>query len=231
MELHERLKSAVEKHPEYSIRGFQKAMEQKDVTGTAYATVHSYLKGDTEPSVGFLRTAAELLGVREEWLILGKGEPSAVEEALRAQAFEDVVEQEGEEVPVRIEMCWSLANLPVAARQFFTQVVARYYEAAEDAERELVSEEAQTLVGELARDLDFLLRLPLDGQSWSLRSSSELSPRELETYALTMLQALLVLIPNAEAGDPLADYDGSALSEWRKRYDDIDVQMVEDGKS
>ena len=40
-------------------------------SGSAYNTILAYLNNQSEPSLEFLRQAADVLGVRQEWLIVG----------------------------------------------------------------------------------------------------------------------------------------------------------------
>ena len=83
-----------------SIREFSSQMEDRDAPGRARQTIHSYLKGDAEPSLKFLRIAAEVLGVRYPWLATGQGEPTEA----RPRSLEDARIQEaatgGEETTV-----------------------------------------------------------------------------------------------------------------------------------
>ena len=62
-----------------SIRGFVRLLEGQGVPRSSYATIHRYLSGETPPPLEFLRTAARLLDLREEWLVLGIGPPPTSE--------------------------------------------------------------------------------------------------------------------------------------------------------
>jgi transcriptional regulator with XRE-family HTH domain len=82
----ERLREEYEKHFR-SLTEFQG--EMKGSPGSSYASVHSYIKGTAEPNVDFLRKAADVFGVRPEWLILGEGERTIEEELARKIAPPD----------------------------------------------------------------------------------------------------------------------------------------------
>jgi transcriptional regulator with XRE-family HTH domain len=62
-----------------NLSDFQRDMAARGVKGSTYPTVHAYVHDESKPSVDFLITAAELLGVRPAWLILGDGEPTEIE--------------------------------------------------------------------------------------------------------------------------------------------------------
>ncbi|MCH7623707.1 MAG: helix-turn-helix transcriptional regulator, partial [Nitrospinae bacterium] len=77
MAVGERLKQAIETHAGISIREFHRRMgpDGRGVSGASYPNIHRYLKERVEPSLEFLRQAAEECGVRQEWLIVGAGLP------------------------------------------------------------------------------------------------------------------------------------------------------------
>lgn len=94
MSLASRLRHAVEAR--MSINKFQEAMEKRGIRkgGTSYPQIHRYLNRNPanakEPSVDFLMNAADLLGVRVEWLVSGAGfeteeEQERAEEVKRVQ--------------------------------------------------------------------------------------------------------------------------------------------------
>ena len=82
MSISERLQQELKtRTPAMSTRQFQKAVEAEageGTRGTSYASVYEYVegKGTTEPPLSFLRPAAEVLGVRVEWLVSGRGYPT-----------------------------------------------------------------------------------------------------------------------------------------------------------
>ncbi len=78
-----RLKEAINRWG--SIRGFQEKLHDEcpDLRGTSYPMIHRYLAGKTQPSGAFLKAAAPLLDVNEEWLIAER-EPRAQSQELPA---------------------------------------------------------------------------------------------------------------------------------------------------
>ena len=80
MALAERLKVEVTRWG--SIRAFQRAIAATGVRGSAYPTIHSYLKGATQPSDEFLTQAAKILSVRKEFLRTGQGHRTDAEAVL-----------------------------------------------------------------------------------------------------------------------------------------------------
>jgi transcriptional regulator with XRE-family HTH domain len=81
--LGERLRRAVEEVARISVREFQRQMEALGVKGSSYPNIHRYLSDRSEPSLEFLRSAAEKLGVRYEWLTVDDGEPTEEAETRR----------------------------------------------------------------------------------------------------------------------------------------------------
>lgn len=71
-----------------SIRAFHLEMKKRKVRGSSYPTIHSYLKGDTVPGRQFMRTASEVLEVREEWLVSGEGRMTEKGERLQQRGEE-----------------------------------------------------------------------------------------------------------------------------------------------
>ncbi len=89
MTLGERLQIAVDRKYD-NAHQFQKDMAARKAKGSAYPSIHSYLKGKSVPSLEFLQEAAELLGVRPVWLAFEEGAPTEMEEIARLrQARED----------------------------------------------------------------------------------------------------------------------------------------------
>lgn len=85
MSIGKRLRMTLEQC-EMSVREFQRQMEERSVRGSSYPTIHRYLTDKSEPSMAFLKSAAELLGVREIWLAQGHGEPTETAEAMNVSA-------------------------------------------------------------------------------------------------------------------------------------------------
>lgn len=75
MTLGERLRVAIKVEAGLSIREFHKRMDGR-APGSSYPNIHRYLSDGAEPTLEFLRAAAEVLGVRYQWLAVGQGAPT-----------------------------------------------------------------------------------------------------------------------------------------------------------
>lgn len=71
MSLGARLKKAIE-DAGLTIREFHRQMEARGVSGSSYPNIHRYLADRGEPTLAFLRGAAEFLDVRLAWLVTGE---------------------------------------------------------------------------------------------------------------------------------------------------------------
>lgn len=197
-DVNDRLRQAVERSP-LSIRGFHRRMDETDVHGTAYGTVHRYLKGETTPSVAFLREAARVLDVTPSWLILGEGDPSperaAVEKAesrARGTHMVDMVEgwiEEGfatyTELPAHVQ-----ATILSTWDRLRADLRHRVIEGGKPGEIKLDE------VAELAAT--FLANRLQDGlRAWPVEPG-ELRQWQLESYALGICQAVTHLIPDLD---------------------------------
>lgn len=68
----DRLNSAISRRfPDTS--SFQRAMQERGVPGSSQGSVYAYVKGASVPSLGFIESAAALLGVPAAWLAFGDG--------------------------------------------------------------------------------------------------------------------------------------------------------------
>ena len=89
-----RLRWAIDKQPpdgrQRGLRLFQRRMTKRGrgVVGTSLSAVQAYLSDEAEPSLSFLRLAAELLSVRFAWLVVGQGAPTQEEQAGRLEVPE-----------------------------------------------------------------------------------------------------------------------------------------------
>jgi len=72
-----------------SIRAFAAEMRERDPRpkGSTRAMVHRYLSGATPPS-DFIEAAADVLGLRREWLAFGQGGPTVAEGIAEAASSE-----------------------------------------------------------------------------------------------------------------------------------------------
>ena len=66
-------------HQQRGLRLFQRRMPK--MRGTTISSIQTYLADTVEPLPAFLRAAANVLGVREAWLMTGDGLPTADEDA------------------------------------------------------------------------------------------------------------------------------------------------------
>ena len=84
--LSERLKRAIEdwKRAERgrSIMGFHRILAEQKVRGSSYAMIHHYLRGEWEPGMAFLVAAADVLDVRQQWLVSGEGAQTVADAAM-----------------------------------------------------------------------------------------------------------------------------------------------------
>jgi hypothetical protein len=71
---------------EWTPYALHRALRAKKVRGASYTNIRLVVDGKREPATSLLRAAAEVLGVREEWLVLGKGKETAAGDALSAGA-------------------------------------------------------------------------------------------------------------------------------------------------
>jgi transcriptional regulator with XRE-family HTH domain len=99
----ERMRWAIERRPalgrQRGVRKFQRDIEarsgerrdqgEREIPGVTLPSIMTYLNGDTEPTVLFLREAAGVLGVREAWLTCGEGLPTEEENAAVARFVKD----------------------------------------------------------------------------------------------------------------------------------------------
>ena len=106
----ERLGWAIEKRPaigkQRGLRKFQRDIEKRaaelweaekiKIPGVSMLSIMKYLKDDVTPSVAFLREAAQLAGVRPEWLAFGSGLRSEDEEKWVKETPDEVLQALGE---------------------------------------------------------------------------------------------------------------------------------------
>lgn len=225
----ERLREAVEEHDGMSIRQFQKRMDETDVDGTSYSAVHRYLRpgSTTEPSIAFLKEAAEVLGVRPEWLILNRGKREKIGEALPSEdwdSLEDVPDPgEGVETAeeqssggrdtlrerIREEYPRLWSALPKSVRPQFLRTFSRYVLVAEDGGEVPRDEEDMGRLVDLAGYLLWLLSTPTRAFNFEGRHS--------ELGAEAMLHALKHYLPERRSGRPLSDFRNSPeFARWQR---------------
>lgn len=98
----ERLRLAIEQQIG-SVRKFRRELHDHapDLRGTARQTLYRYFKGESEPGPGIIKAAADLLGVREDWLARGDGEMTPEAERLRRAQEAAMMDDEESLEPIR----------------------------------------------------------------------------------------------------------------------------------
>lgn len=218
-EVPDRLRWAVEEHAGISIREFQRRMDERDVRGSSYATVHGYLHGESAPSVEFLREAADVLGVRDEWLVLGRGPRSGRD---RGRSGPGGGGDAGPAARLRARIrkqIPSLSRLRKGERDLFFEVLTRYALTAPDIEGEGAGEAEEEIAG-LAADLVFLLELPAGPDAWGFRAPAVHRER-FHHYVVAMLHALSLLMEGRGEGAPTSEARSSRVRRLRKRAAEV----------
>lgn len=202
-EISRRLRRALQRQGDRSVRSLEKAMRNRDADIQSYASINGYVKGEKLPPVTFLMEAADELGVRPGWLILGRGEMTAVEEQLSGERAAQVLASVSE-----------LEAWPERAREVFVELFGSYVLQAPDHHDVGDSETGAKVWADLAQDLVLLTTLPL--RSWGFRDLEDLTERERFAYLLSVLNGLLVAVKGKEDGDPLSDQAESLLPRLRQ---------------
>jgi transcriptional regulator with XRE-family HTH domain len=84
MSVAERLRAAMEARG-LNASALQRQVADRGVRGASYGSVWAYLKGPSEPPLGFIREAATVLDVRPEWLAFGVNRVSDAGELVVAE--------------------------------------------------------------------------------------------------------------------------------------------------
>lgn len=142
MTLGERLRRGIESAG-HSVRAFHREMEARGVSGSSYPNIHRYLADNSEPALGFLREAADLLGVRYEWLAVGQGPMKETEASVESRRDELTQELETALMPL------SVTGDADLIRETFLATLARLAVLAESDGKKLSDED----VGKLAHRL------------------------------------------------------------------------------
>lgn len=209
----DRLRQAIEGHEELSIRKFHEKIRETGVDGTAYATIHGYIApGSTrEPGLAFLHEAAEILDVREEWLVLGKGQPTRTREELSAP------EEEGREDSLRSQIATEhpkFNTLSSATREVFMEVLADYASTAPGAGEFANTDEGRDHVIHLAGRLLFLLNHLSRGFGFKLPQHRR--PREFNAFSVGLLNSLRPLLADPGEGPGIEHAYGDLLEVARE---------------
>lgn len=150
-------------------------------------------------------------GLRLEWLILGDGAPTTVEARLAApeglEARAGARDGEGAAFAARVlERYPDLELLSPEASAAFMAALTRLAMGEPD----MALDERRLL--ELAGDLRWLLLLPVG--AWGFRHAPPY--RAFSDYALALLHALSLLMPESGEGDPIEAHDDSVLPALRR---------------
>jgi hypothetical protein len=184
-----------------SILQLQVRLRERGVTGASYGSIYAYFKGsvDKGPPLEFLRAAADILGVREEWLILGNGGPTADEDTIRetetALMESNQTQQQSELWRMLAQNIPGLLNWPRAARAVFCEAWVRYtmgFHAPHLTEYQM---------GRMARYLFDLVIRPLREPGLRRPFGTELKPEDLDDYLVLTMQSLMRAMPAAKQGE------------------------------
>jgi transcriptional regulator with XRE-family HTH domain len=177
----ERLRRAIEDWG--SIRKFQQAMEASAAPGTSGPAINRYLKDETEPAISFLNAAAEVLGVRPEWLMTGYGSPTT--------------EPTAAEVAERVAPPW----VDETHNVLFVRVFGRLMRHLKDRGTPNAYEVAQEMVHSMVHNpievcIPAALELPAEfTERDAHRAIAEVFPRGMAEYQNLMLHAIDLAIP------------------------------------
>jgi transcriptional regulator with XRE-family HTH domain len=178
-------------------------MQGREVGGTSYPAVHRYLKGEVTPSIEFLTAAAQLLGVREAWLMTGQGQ--STEEEDRAGGADELRSAENAlwgEFASRIPGYGLLTSFE---HSLFFSAVERLLWTRSDADEADVahSQEEYLAAAELLWDMLWV------DDWWGMRGPLELfdpwNPERLQDYCAAMLHALMLGMKRTGEGEPISD--------------------------
>lgn len=202
-DLKRRLKEAIKDRG--SIRKFQREMEKTGVRGHSRQMIHAYLSGEREPSIAFLRKAAEVLGVREAWLMAGSGRKTPAASAFLAGGRDRLGRTDEDSVGDEFDR----RGLSPAVQALLNETAEQYGATAKEFE-EIDEELAQRMV----REISLLLSLPR--HLWGFHRFMD--AETLNEYTLAMLQALRIALLPPRSID-LADHRDSRIHHlWGATY-------------
>lgn len=212
--LSKRLQKALD-HQNRSIRWLQQKLEERHAEYSSYGAVHSYVTGKKMPPMSFLLEAASELGLRQEWLILGKGEPTEAEQVARVEPGEELLDRMERWLP-------DFERLPDEAQRLFVDLLGELALTASDAGEAAERDDYNFTLKALAGDLLWLVLLPVSeeigaGPNWGFkRFPDEMSERELSRYSVAMLHALQCALGDRGKSGPIEDAEESRLRRIRK---------------
>ena len=229
-QLGDRLRSAVNKKFK-THKEFITAIGKEGLRGTSMQAVYDYFKNDREPSLAFLRTAADLLSIRLDWLISGNGEPTedeqnAVAIVRRLTGSELLWEPETTEQAQHETVLLRLG--PPAAEALFWQLLHRIVSAkarwGAKADKEDVVRIARGLQRRLMGDWGFFVEM-LGPDTDSVVRHRSWHPRESEDFRLAWMGAMLLALPDQR---PLPGEPTSPTKKEREFIEELKAAMEED---
>lgn len=198
--LGQRLRDAIENWG--SIRSFASVLRDKGLSGkgATRAMVHRYLADESTPPLEFIRTAAEVLGVREEWLRDGRGERTAARQSAVESSYPvvpDIMAGFREVVP-ELSQLEPLDDFLVSSA---------FYRLAAIDDEAVRQSGAEVKVEELWRNYWTTIEKPLLWWSKHLGEPLDLDARDVAKYALAMIHAMelatdAVIPRSARRSDP-----------------------------
>lgn len=184
-----RLSEALERYAPRGIRGDKKAFTRclGDVKGSSYPTVLGYFADNVEPSPTWLRAAADVVGVRPEWLAFGTGEP--VEMLTESEARAKQVKNAAQ-ITEAIDSGWhSRAGIPFPSGGLAVLMANDLWRRAWAPRMEKAKPEP------MAVHVGRALALPL-----AALGVSQVNQKQLEDYVVGMSQVLTRIL-EAEEGN------------------------------
>jgi len=169
----DRLVAAIAQRGDGTVREFQVELKRRfpKLSGTSYDTIRRYIRNKPEPSAVWIRAAAELLGVRAEWIATGRGGQTEAEERRRQfvghaptvsvtdRALKKLIDEAGEDYDIGE---WQAAGWVVYA------LYGTVIELCEDGDS-ITADQSYDVVHELFSLLSFPVRHL--GGSWDMVGS------------------------------------------------------------
>lgn len=184
-----RLRWAIERHPEASIRRFQQSLARAGIDGSSPPAINRYLKDVTAPSVDWIVAAAELLQVRWEWLAVGSGLPTAVEQAAQQIA-------RGERANLESVLAEGVPGLANASPGTYGAVVDAVFSWAWEMGDERFAE-ADAIQAIVRRVWDLINSIPNQVLSVDVSPLQYLTPDEAADYVRAVCNAIILSRPRA----------------------------------
>ncbi len=206
----ERLEASLRQHGRDGMTRKALINALKGVEGASYPALRSYINGETEPSLTFLRQTAAILGVREAWLVTGEGPPGELDLHSEAGWVEDTGDPFPEwvnELEAALNTAgWELPWITHEMKGMFAQTVSELVESSPDYPHVELG-----LYSSVAKDLAWLVSLPL--RSWGFQPPS--AGKWLRSVVVLQLGALQLAVHEPRNGQIVGEYEGSLLPRLR----------------